>query len=200
MLQLIRPKNTRIIWPQGADSTGQFNYIADNMSGEWLFIMGDDHMFEPTLLVDLLALELDVVVPLCLKKQAPYDPVVYGGEEIDDEGRIWYMQAELPATGIVPIHACGSAGMLIRKSVLDQLSRPIFQTTGAQMDEDLVLCRKIREEAGVQIHCSVDQRLGHLGFNGVYPMWQGDRFGTILDLGNGQFTPLWAMDPEEVPA
>lgn len=195
MLQLVRPESTRVIWIQGSDTTAQFNYIADNMTGDWLWIMGDDHTFEPTILVQLLSLDLDVVVPLCLKKQAPFEPVVYGGEEVVD-GKTLYYQAVLPPKGIAEIHAAGSAGMLIRKHVLDALPRPIFETTGAQMDEDLVLCRKIRE-AGFKLHCAVDIRLGHLGFFGVYPMWQGDRFGTVLDLGNGQWTPLFAYEDEE---
>jgi hypothetical protein len=25
-------------------------------------------------------------------------------------------------------------------------------------------------------------------------MWQGDCFGTALELGNGQITPLWRVD------
>lgn len=198
MLRLVRPEGTRVIWIQGSDTTAQFNYIADNMSGDWLWIMGDDHTFEATQLVQLLSLDLDVVVPLCLKKQAPFEPVVYGGEQVV-EGKTYYTQAVLPATGVAEIHAAGSAGMLIRKRVLDELPRPVFETTGAQMDEDLVLCRKIRD-AGFKLHCAVDIRLGHLGFFGVYPMWQGERFGTVLDLGNEQWTPLWAVDPEEEPA
>lgn len=195
-LRLIRPADTTIVWPQGPDVTGQFNFIADNMTGDWLWIMGDDHVFEATLLIDLLALDLDVVVPLCLKKQAPFEPVVYRGVERDEDGRNWYQPAVLPQSGVCEVHAAGSAGMLIRKRVLDELPRPIFQTTGAQQDEDLVLCEKIRD-AGFKIHCSVDQRLGHLGFFGVYPMWQGDRYGTYLDLGNGQGTPLFAFEPGE---
>lgn len=198
LLQLIRPADTRVIWPQGADVTGQFNHIANEMSGDWLWIMGDDHVFHPSILVSLLARNLDVVVPLCLKKQAPFEPVVYSGEE-ERDGKTWYVHANLPPSGLHEIYAAGSAGMLIRKHVLDALPRPIFQTSGHQQDEDLVLCRKIRE-AGFKIYCDVDQRLGHLGFFGVYPMWQGDRFGTILDMGNGQLTPLWATDPDEAAA
>jgi len=197
MLRLVRPPNTRVIWIKGMDVTASFNKIVEAMEGDWLWIMGDDHVFDPTILVQLLSHELDVVVPLCLKKQAPFEPVVYGSQAVGEDGLTRYFGADLPQRGLVEIHAAGSAGMLIRRHVLDALERPVFETSGVQQDEDLVLCRKIRE-AGFTLHCDVDARLGHIGIFGVYPMWQGEWFGTALDVGGGQITPLWRYDPSEI--
>ena len=91
------------------------------------------------------------------------------------------------------------------REVLDDLPNPIFETSQGMQNEDLILCRKIRERRerlgldGTGIYCDVDVRIGHIGVFPIYPMWQGDRYGTLMDLGNGHFTPLFAMDPEGVP-
>lgn len=196
MLKLARPPGTRVIWQQGLDVTANFNMIIDGLEGDWLWIMGDDHVFEPHILLQLLARDVDVIVPLCLKKRAPFEPVVYGHEETDEEGVSRYYEAELPRNGVVEVHAAGSAGMLIRKHVLDRIGQPVFETSGVRQDEDLILCRKIRE-AGFKIYCDVDARLGHIGVFGVYPMWQNGWYGAALDLGAGQVTPLFRMLPRE---
>lgn len=200
MLQLVRPADTRIVWTKGMDVTAQFNELVERMSGDWLWILGHDHTWtwDPLILVKLLQHDLDVVVPLVLKKNAPFDIVVYSGEVEDENGKSWYMHAELEPEGVQEVYAAGSAGMLIRRRVLDKLERPIFRTTGFQQDEDLQLCAAIRN-AGFKIHIDVDTRMGHLGFFPVYPMWQGNGFGPVLDLGGGQITPLWKYNPDAEP-
>jgi len=199
VMALVRPASTRWSFQQGMDVTGGFNRIADSMVGETLWLLGDDHTFAPDIYVNLLAHDVDVVVPLVLKKDAPFDPVVYDGEEgVDEEtGLTMHRVANLPQSGLHEIYAAGSAGMLIRKYVLDALEKPIFETTHGYQNEDLNLCRKIRE-AGFKIYCDVDQKMGHIGVHTAYPMWAGDRWSSILDLGNGQLTPFFGITNEEL--
>lgn len=198
---LMRPANTKFINRQGMDVTGNYNALIEGMQGDWLFIMGDDHTFAPDILMALLAHEVDVVVPLVLKKDAPFDPVVYEGEEGIDEatGLEMHRVARLPASGLHEIYAAGSAGMLIRKHVLDALERPVFTTSHGVQNEDLLFCHKVRE-AGFKIYCDVDQKMGHIGIHTVYPMWTGDRWGSILDLGNGQFSPFFGITDDDLKA
>ena len=155
---LIRPATTKFLNRQGMDVTGNYNGLVEQMEGDWLWIMGDDHTFAPDILVNLLAHEVDVVVPLVLKKDAPFDPVVYEGEEGSDEatGLPFHRVARLPQSGLHEIYAAGSAGMLIRRHVLDALERPVFETSHGVQNEDLLFCRKVRE-AGFSIWCDVDQ-------------------------------------------
>lgn len=205
---LVRPATTRFIFRQGMDVTGNYNGLVESLAGDWLWIMGDDHTFAPDILVNLIAHleneDVDVVVPLCLKKDAPFDPVVYEGEETGKDGLIYHRVARLPFTGLVEIHAAGSAGMLIRASTLNELERPVFTTEKGMQNEDLLFCRKIRERRerlglkGTGIYCDVDQKMGHIGIHTAYPLWQGERWGSILDLGNGQFSPFFGITDDEL--
>jgi hypothetical protein len=198
---LMRPATTAYLNRQGMDVTGNYNGLVDGMRGDWLWILGDDHTFAPDILVNLLAHDVDVVVPLVLKKDAPFDPVVYEGEEGQDEatGLPYHRVARLPHQGLHEIYAAGSAGMLIRKHVLDALERPVFTTSHGVQNEDLVFCRKVRE-AGFRIWCDVDQKMGHIGIHTAYPMWTGDRWGPILDFGNGQISPFFGISDADIEA
>ena len=194
MMRLVRPPDTRVMWVKGLDVTANYNKIIESLEGEWFWIMGDDHVFDPLILIQLLNHNLDVVVPLCLQRQAPFMPVVYSGEEPREDGMPLFVTAVLPPNGLVEVHAAGTAGMLIRRHVLDAIKRPVFQTSGVHQNEDLNLCQKIRE-AGFKIHCDVDARLGHIGVFGIFPMWVGDRFGTALESG-GTIIPLYPYDDD----
>lgn len=208
LLSLIRPVTARIVWVRGMDVCSNLNRIIKDMRGDWLLLLGDDHTFNPDMLMNLISIlereEVDAVVPLCLKKQAPFEPVVYGSSQVGPDGLTYFQVAELPEHGVVEVHAAGTAGMLLKTEVLRDLPEPVFETSHGMQNEDLILCRKIRERRerlglpGSGIYCDVDQRMGHIGVFPIYPMWQGDgRYGTIMDLGNGHFTPLFAMDPEK---
>ena len=196
---LVRPASTKFVFRQGMDVTGNYNGLVEDMSGDWLWLMGDDHTFAPDILISLIEHDVDVVVPLCLKKDAPFDPVVYESDEIQDDGNTWHRVARLPQHGLHQIHAAGSAGMLIRKHVLDAIEKPIFTTEKGMQNEDLVFCRKVRE-AGFKIWCDVDQHMGHISPKTVYPYWQGNRYGAIMDIGYGQFSPVFAFTSEELDA
>jgi hypothetical protein len=161
--------------------------------------MGDDHTFAPDILLNLIAHDVDVVVPLCLKKDAPFDPVVYEGQQLNEDGLVEHIVARLPSQGLHEIWAAGSAGMLIRKHVLDALEKPIFITEHGMQNEDLNFCRRVRE-AGFRIWCDVDQHLGHISPKTVYPYWQGDRWGSVMDIGYGQFSPVFAFTQDEIDA
>jgi hypothetical protein len=200
LISLMRPASAKWVWRQGMDVTSNYNGLVNDMAGDWLWIMGDDHTFPPDILLNLIAHDVDVVVPLCLKKMAPFDPVVYEGEEVNKEDGLTYHQvARLPRDELVEIHAAGTAGMLIRRHVFEALSRPVFETSHGMQNEDLLFCKKVRE-AGFKIYCDTSQKMGHIGTFGVYPVWQGDRFGPMLDLGNGEFTPIFAFTAEEQEA
>lgn len=187
---LVRPATTKFVFPQGMDVNANYNRLIDGFLGDWLWIMGDDHTFLPDTLMRLLAHEVDVVVPLCLKRHAPFDPVVYSGEgEVESEtGLARHEVARLPRTGLVEVHAAGSAGMLIRRHVVESLTQPIFETTNGYQNEDLRFCQKVRD-AGFKIWCDVDTKIGHIGTFIVQAQWQGDdetgMHIPIMDLGNG---------------
>mgnify|MGYP006866180342 CR=1 FL=1 len=46
---------------------------------EWAWIMGDDHEFANVALIELLNTQVDIVVPLVVRRQPPFIPVLFMG-------------------------------------------------------------------------------------------------------------------------
>jgi hypothetical protein len=161
------PDGSGILFQYGTDIPNGMSQLAQKMDGEWLFIMGDDHCFHPDLLMRLLDHNVDVVVPLCLMRQRPFAPVV----RVDDEGHVIDL-TRAATSGLVKIHSAGSAGMLIRKHVLDAVREefpgyPVFERR-AEMSEDFLFCKRVRE-CGFEIHCDLGQTLGHMTATAIWP-------------------------------
>jgi hypothetical protein len=167
MRALQTPPDTHVLWRYGSHIVNGMNWLADNMVGDWLWLMGDDHSFDPHLLLRLLDHNVDVVVPVCLMRQQPFLPVV----RVNDNNDVLDLAKLKPSDGLVEIHSAGSAGMLIRKPVLDKLKAVfpgrVFEEN-PDVSEDFLLCRRIRE-LGFSIHCDLGSRLGHLAVVGVWP-------------------------------
>ena len=179
------PPGSKLIWVKGIDIVGNMNSIVRKTEGDWLWVLGTDHVMNFDLLERLLAHDVDVVVPLCLKRSPPYDPVVYSHQ--NEEGE-YVGYNDLPEHGLVPVHAAGSAGMLIRHNVLDALEDPVFESHGG-LNEDLSFCAKVRE-AGFSIWCDVEASLGHIGQISVWPTWRNEEQAIDLHLGNGEIMPI----------
>ena len=172
------PRNNMDI-RQGVDVCGQLNLMIRHLQGDWLWIMGDDHAFEPDLLPRLLAHDVDVVVPHCLRRNPPWAPVVNSHEE---DG--WQVSAELPEDDLTEIWSAGSAGMLIRKHVFDAIEDPWFTPApdAIGLNEDINFCRKVRE-AGFKIWCDPGALLGHISHYTVWPQYRDGKWEleTVFD-------------------
>jgi hypothetical protein len=186
MFQLAYPPGSKMAWVKSVDIVGAQNQILGAAEGDWVWIMGDDHVFPPETLVvllgDMYSKDLDVVVPLCLQRFPPFAPVVYKSQ---NESGSYYVYDDLPEKGLVQVHAAGNAGMLIRKRVLEKLEPPYVGTDGKGLNEDLFFCRRIRE-AGFKIWCDVDVRLGHINSFAIWPKRseQGWAVGIRFDAEN----------------
>jgi len=185
------PDGSLVVMRESMDVTSALNDVISNeMVGEWLWIMGDDHVFHQRMLLDLLDRDVDVVVPLCAKKSPPFRLVAFSDSELreHDDGveypHYTYLDLEtLPEGGLVEVHAAGSAGMLVRKRVLDAVGEPWFENSaGTVINDDLEFCRKVRE-AGFKIHLDVEQSLGHIGAFTVYPSQRDGVWGITFDFG-----------------
>lgn len=152
---------------------------------EWAFIMGDDHVFPPDLLMRLLDLQADVAVPLCIKRAPPFELVCYR-EQVEDvdgyPGYLPFMPHQVPDHPFSVV-AAGSAGMLVRRRVIDALTYPYFEhTDGAGSNEDLHFCAKVRS-AGFEIICHPQAMLGHIGQFHVWPLWKDGQLAIMVDCG-----------------
>lgn len=201
------PKGSNLTVPRSAAVVVSFNQALYNLpdEAEWVFFLGDDHVFGPNVLMDLLDLEADVAIPLVVKRSYPYNLVAM--KSISDEpwldedsGREypkWHCW-EPPEVPDEPfeVAAAGSAGMLVRRYVLDALTPPYFESTdGASLNEDLIFSTKVWA-AGFKIICHPKVMLGHIAETVVWPAWKDDHLTILMDVGNGKTVVF----KDEVPA
>ena len=158
------PPGTQCHFSTGLDVVDNCERLASEFNGEWLWMLGDDHTWEPDLLLALLAHEVDIVVPLVTSKAWPFRPVVFEHEVAGSSHK--YRSLQLTGrSGLVPVAAAGTAGMLIRRRVFERLEQPYFTLPFGSMQklsEDVFFCRQARE-AGFDIHCDLDRSMGHIG-------------------------------------
>lgn len=179
-----KPDGTKLIWTKSSDVAGNMNTICRKFQGDWVWFIGDDHVFDPDIVLRLLSRNVDVVVPFCLKRSPPFDPVVYSHQNERGE----YVGAELPASGLAEVYACGSAGLLVRRRVLEAIEDPWFEKTNGP-NEDLNFFAKVRE-SGFTIWCDVDCRLGHMASHTVWPAYREEGWHADIQLDNALTLPL----------
>lgn len=159
---LLYPVGSTIVWSTGSDIVSGFNAALDQRMGDWVWIMGDDHVFAPDLLLRLLDRNVDVVSPLVTGRRPPFAAFVFKYDDDAKESRI-VPAVDLPTSGCHPYDGCSGAGMLIREHVLQALEPPYYEAGKirfGELNEDTWLMTKIRK-AGFQIYVDFDLRMGH---------------------------------------
>ena len=166
----------------GSNVTLNMEALVRQMRGNWRWVMGDDHTFEPDTLFKLLAHNVDVVVPLCVRRGPPFLPVLY--KELDAPKGICdtYAWEELALlSGLIPIRGAGSGGMLIRKYVLDAIPSPKFANInvadGLTAGEDVSFSHRVNE-AGFSIWADLDTTMGHITPVDLRPVRDADGWHT----------------------
>lgn len=170
------PSGSRTLWQIGNDIAGNRNGACEQIEGEWIWFIDDDHAFQPNILVSLLNDNVDIVTPLCLRRVQPFLPVgcVDGG----------FMDLrETPEKGLVEVEHAGSSGMLIRREVIETVEPPWFEL-GNGISEDVNFCRKAKK-AGFKVHVDVGAKLGHITTAVVWPVWTDDRWYTGFTIADG---------------
>jgi len=177
LLKLQVPEGTRLIWKRGVEIALQLNDGIRNMYGAWVWILGDDHTFDPDLLLQLLDRQVDVIVPMVPSRSLPFRPVIMHGP-YHEQMKVYHWD-EIKGRGLMtlpPRDYIGTAGMLIQKPVLDAIGDPWFQVgklSDERLNEDLWLCDQIHK-SGYSIHLDRDHPMGHIGVMEVYPEHRDD--------------------------
>lgn len=177
LLRLQIPAQTVWTWAGGISVAANVNQVVLQMHGDWLWLLGDDHRFDASILIDLLTRmyghDLDAVVPLCAHRKPPFGPVI--AERIDAEHYRPLTWQELPTmAGLWPLEptlGTGTAGLLIRRRTLDAVGYPWFEVGRIKRDqlgEDLWFCEKVHR-AGRRMHVATDLRLGHTTTMTIWP-------------------------------
>jgi GT2 family glycosyltransferase len=145
-------------------------------------LMGDDHVFPPHMVIKLLALmykhDLDIIVPLCFKRSFPPAPVLY---DLGSDNLPYHVDlSDHPQGGLIEVYCAGTAGMIIRKRVIDTMKEkgdiPYFQLGGEHWGEDLDFCRRARTH-GFKVHADLDMPLGHIVNTTLWPARQPGGWG-----------------------
>ena len=196
-----KPDNCYLNCTASASVTENLNTIIRELRDEdrFCWILGDDHCWVPDTLMKMLGVmddhpEIDVLVPLVTKRNPPWHLVIFNElEGLDINGHQLYSPIhweDVPREGVWEIDAAGSAGMLIRREVLDQMDDPWFYSTmdkngrQAVLNEDLTFCTRIRREHGCRIFATADCTLGHLGIFNVRPLHNGERWGALTEFSS----------------
>lgn len=182
LLDLHRPPGTVTYIKQTVSIVENLNDCIRQMKGEWVHIQADDHIFDNQLLLNLLERDVDVVVPLIIRRSPPYTPLVFK-DYAQGKGWMPFGFDELPTEGLLEVEAAGSGGAVIRKHVLDAIGEPWFQyEAGDKLNEDLYFFRRVRE-AGFKIYCDVEQVMGHRGMFTIWPYRENGHWGLGLNMG-----------------
>lgn len=158
---LLQPPGTKLVWSTGSDICNGFNQALDSREGEWVWILGDDHVFAPDLLIRLLDRQVDVVSPVVTSRRPPFRGFVF---RQDGPELVCVPTAEWPDSGCHAYDGCSGAGMLIRSHVLDKLERPYYEAgkiRAGELNEDTYLMWKMRTQAGASIYVDFDVAMGH---------------------------------------
>lgn len=183
-----RPEGTTSSYGQSVSIPENMNTIIRGMppQSEWLWIQSDDHLWHDDALRRLLDRDVDVVVPLIIRRSPPFIPIV--NTDMTSLGHRAFAYSELPTEGMFEVYSAGSGGMLIRRHVLDAIidmqghDRVFEVEAGDKLAEDYVLCRKIRE-AGFTIWCDADVVMGHQAVFAVWPEARDGKWALRFDMG-----------------
>ncbi len=146
----------------GGDWCGARNTLVEltlESGADYLWFMDDDHAFSPDILMRLLDHDLDLVLPLCFTRSAPFPPVDFT-ERVGDDRYLPIYLPEQDRSGLVELVAGGTAGMLIHRRVLEAMDGPYWFEYGAA-SEDILFCNKA-VDLGFSLYCDLSVRLGHI--------------------------------------
>lgn len=167
-----RPYGTHLLWKTGNGIAMNLNTLVRDMHGDWIWFMGDDHVWSQQLLMNLLAHDVDIVAPLCVMRYHPYTSNVF---DVRKNGTYpaYSWKTLRQHQGLFRCAAVGGAGMLVKRAVFEALVDPWFEIGKVHpegMWEDAYFCEKARE-VGFSVYADLDSHLGHITQT---ILWPGD--------------------------
>jgi len=166
-----RDKET-IYVPRGARSGQYFtrNWLAEQMLGDWVLMIDNDHTFEPDLLYRMLRVfnkpgfQIDVLCGVYQYRGSPYNPVLYHyDEKLEGYCHIIH-QATTEPLQVGQVGAGGGGHLMVRKNVFDLIHDKLHQKPFNPFDpwgEDFAFFERCRV-LGIPVWCSPDIQSYHL--------------------------------------
>jgi hypothetical protein len=177
------PPESDVLWCMGVDPCHHFNSMVEDMYSDpqlqWVWILGDDHTFTQDLWFKLYERDVDIVVPLCLKRDRIPRPLLENGPEPTDNYWDWIEGK----SGLMEWNGdVGNAGMLIRRHVFDKIEPPWFRAgrkDPGYSSSDLNFCRTVHE-LGFKIYVDLDNTIGHIQHYSVWPQRDEDGSWSVV--------------------
>jgi hypothetical protein len=140
--------------------------------GEWIVFLDDDHRIDRDWLLRLIARpSVPILGSVYVGQSPPFEPRVYGPPYVID-GHVEFAKmslTELPTTGVHPVYAVGTSGLMVRREVFEQMAPPWFPLgMWDEYGEDLAFCHQA-QQLGIPVQVDVESRLGHLTFMYAWP-------------------------------
>lgn len=183
------PIGTTLLYATGCYIHQNRNLAVDQMKGEWLFFLDDDNLFEPDILLRLLAHQRPIIGSLYLRKQHPFGAHIYDLTPQKTEGAqtlCWNSRAlsSLPQQQVIAVAGVATSGLLVQRPVLKALSpNPFNHSPDGLVGEDLYFCWRARH-AGYPVAVDTGVILGHVGQMIVWPTPKPDgTWGLTLEVG-----------------
>ena len=195
-----KPWGTRSMFAQSLSVPFNMNRIIratlEDPTLEWLFIQADDQLWGSMALKQMLDRQVDVLVPLILRRGPPFVPVIY--KELTENGYMPFGYDELPTEGLIEVEMAGTGGMLVRRHVLEEIGDPWFSYHPEHGAPDFEFGKRIKQ-AGFQIHADMEVKMGHIGAFNIWPHASDDGWQIGFDMGRSKDgrSSTFYFDPAE---
>ena len=145
--------------------------IALEQECDYLMFIDDDVVIPYTAYRDLMTMNYDIAAGFVVIRGYPFNVMLFK-ETYDDNGilRLPYYNDYVDdiKDNILKCGAVGFSCVLIKCSLLKELTLPYFMT-GTQQTEDIYFCLKARKEVpGITIGANFNVQCGHLGEPRIY--------------------------------
>ena len=174
---------------------------------EYFWLLNDDQIYPPDTLLRLLSHHKDIVVPLCLLKAHPHQPLIYGKKQSNGLRSHRYLKPRERGLITEPGLSAGGGGMLIHRRVFEAIPDPWWTVTTRQAEngiyeqtsEDFDFCDRVHE-AGFQIWCDLEASVIHKAEYGLRAMYDDNarEWRTVLIRGEEQIVLPAAVPPESL--
>lgn len=182
-LAVEKPVGSVSSWVTSVNVVRNLNQGIRHMVGDWVWLLGDDHVFAPDTLMKLLAHEIPVVGVVCCHRKPPCAPIIFRKQTEDGKFHYW-PPAEIPPSGLVRVAGCAGPGLLVRKPVLDAVGDPWMRAgvlSQEDISDDLYFQQRIRQ-AGFPLYVDLDTWIGHIGPGAVWPRRTAEGWSAWVDM------------------
>lgn len=166
---------------------------------DYIWWLDDDQPFHPEDFKKLMAHGLDAVVPLSLRRGAPFLPLLYDSFDGWHARQHWLSDHE---KGLLKVAGAGLAGLLIKTECFRKMATDgwfeLVHPPGNFDDyaEDFDFYRKL-QKLGVELYCDLEVRFGHMVTSVAYPIRVHGVWHTVLAKNEPIVSFPQMKDPEK---